>query len=109
MRSEMINIVELTEDRRQAIAKSIRTISLEELKALGERLFPTVENPWRDQFLGFLTENAGATFYHGSTHDNVQVIYCPAKDKGIWFKPGIGMGPMQAKGRGILKQIVEGR
>ena len=109
MQSEMINMDEITEARRQAIAKSIRTIDAEELKALGEQLFPTVENPWRELFFGFIAENAGNSFYHAATHDGIQVIYCPAKDKGMWFKPGIGMGPLQAKGRGILKQIVEGR
>ena len=31
------------------------------------------------------------------------------KDKGMWFLPGSGMGPMQPKGLGTLKAIVEGR
>jgi hypothetical protein len=100
---------EITKARRKAIAGSIRTIRVEELKALGERLFPLVDHPWREKFFGFITENSGATFYHATTHDHVQIIYCPAKDKGIWFTPGIGMGPMQPKGRAILKQIVDGR
>jgi len=52
---------EITKARRKAIAESIRTISVEELKALGERLFPLVENPWREKFFGFITENSGAT------------------------------------------------
>jgi len=43
---ETINMEEITEARRKAIAGSIRTISLEELKALGERLFPAVDHPW---------------------------------------------------------------
>ena len=91
------------------MAASIRTISIEELKALGERLFPFAGDPWREKFFAFLDENPGATFHHATAHDGVQVVYCPAKDKGIWFMPGIGMGPMQPKGRAILKQIVEGR
>ena len=106
---ETINMEEITKARRKAIAESIRTISVEELKALGEQLFPLMDNPWREKFLGFITENAGATFYHATTHDRVQIIYCHAKGKGMWFVPGTGMGPMQPKGLGILKQIVEGR
>jgi len=109
MEPENLNMEEITEARRNAIAESIRTISIEELKRLGERLFPFVEHPWREKFFVFLTENTGATFYHAMTHDGVQVVYCPTKDKGIWFMPGVGNGPMQAKGRAILKQIVEGR
>jgi hypothetical protein len=109
MTPENLNMEEITEARRKAIAGSIRTISAEELKALGERLFPFVGDPWRDKFFAFITDNPGATFHHATTHDHVQIIYCRAKDKGMWFMPGIGMGPMQPKGLGVLKQIVEGR
>lgn len=106
---DTVNMEEITEERRKALAASIRTISIEELKTLGERLFPFVDHPWREKFFTFLEENTGATFYHAIAHDGVQIVYCPSKDKGIWFMPGVGNGPMQAKGRAILKQIVEGR
>ena len=109
MKPENLNMEEITDARRKAIAASIRTISLEELKTLAERLFPFAGDPWREKFFEFLAENPGATFHHATTHDDIQVIYCNAKSKGIWFKPGVGMGPMQPKGLAILKQIVEGR
>ena len=109
MKPENLNMEEITEARRKAIAASIRPIDLAELKALGERLFPFVDHPWREKFFGFITENAGATFHHATTDDGVQIVYCSAKEKGIWFKPGVGNGPMQPKGLAILKQIVEGR
>jgi hypothetical protein len=109
MTPENLNMEEITEARRKAVAASIRTLSIEELKALGEQLFPFVADPWREKYFAFLDENRGATFYHATTHDGVQIVYCPTKDKGIWFKPKTGMGPMQPKGRAILKQIVEGR
>ena len=106
---DTINMEEITKARRKAIAESIRTITTEELKALGEKLFHGVDHPWREKFFAFITENSGATFHHATTHDHVQIIYCHAKDKGMWFLPGSGMGPMQPKGLGMLKQIVEGR
>lgn len=109
MTPENLNMEEITEARRKAVAASIRTIDLAELKALGERLFPFVDHPWREKFSAFITENPGATFHHATTHDQVQIIYCHTLNKGIWFRPGSGMGPMQPKGLGILKQIVEGR
>lgn len=109
MKAENLNMDEITDARRKAIAASIRTVTLEEVKALGERLFPIAADPWRERFFEFLKENSGATFHHATTHDDVQVIYCNAKGKGIWFKPGKGMGPMQPKGLASLKQIVEGR
>lgn len=109
MKPENPNMEEITEGRRKAIAASIRTISVEELKALGEQLFPLFDHPWREMYFGFITGNAGATFHHATTNDKIQIIYCPAKHKGIWFLPEVGKGPMQAKGLAILKQIVEGR
>ena len=106
---DTVNMEEITKARRKAIAESIRTISAEELKALGEQLFPFVSDPWRDKYFDFLEANPGATFHHATAHDGVQIIYCNAENKGIWFLPGTGMGPMQPKGLAILKQIVEGR
>ena len=48
---DTVNMEEITKARRKAIAESIRTISVEELKALGEQLFPFVGDPWRDKYL----------------------------------------------------------
>jgi hypothetical protein len=108
MPSENLNMDELTEERRKALAETIRTISVEELKALGEGLFPYHDHPWREKFFGFITENASATFHHATTNDRIHIIYCHAKDKGMWFLPGSGMGPLQANGLKIMKEIVEG-
>jgi hypothetical protein len=52
-------------DRRKAIAKSIRIISVEELK-LGDDVFDEPDRPRRQTFLSLLAENPGATFYHAS-------------------------------------------
>ena len=106
---EIVNLDEITEARRKSVAASIRTISLEELKALGQQLFPFAGDVWGEKFFAFLDENSGATFHHATAHDGVQFVYCNAQDKGIWFLPKKGMGPMQPRGRAILKQIVEGR
>jgi len=107
MSSENLNMDELTEARSKAVADSIHTISAEELKALGEGLFPYVEHHWRERFFNFIAENPGATFHHATTHDRIHILYCRAKEKGMWFMPGSGMGPMQPKGLAILKQIVD--
>ena len=104
---DTINMEEIDEARRKAIAKSIRIISVDELKALGEGLFTQIDHPWREKFFSFITENSGATFHHAVTHDQVQIIYCPDREKGMWFLPRSGMGPLGPKGLGILKQIVE--
>ncbi|MDD5200923.1 MAG: hypothetical protein PHC88_14095 [Terrimicrobiaceae bacterium] len=103
-----MNIDEITEARRRAIAESIHTISFEELSALGEKLFPYSDDPWRNTFFEFITQNRQATFHHATTNDEVQIIYCPAKDKGIWFVPNRGMGPLQARGLKVMNEVVLG-
>ena len=108
MEYENLNIESITEARRNALKQTLQMVGLEELKVLGETLFPTLDNPWREVFFEFLKENAASTFYRATTHDRYEIIYCPAKEKGIWFIPGSGMGPLQAKGLKIMKEIVEG-
>jgi hypothetical protein len=108
MKSENLNMEEITEARRKAIAASIRPISVEELKKLGEELFPFLDHPWREKFFGFIAENSSTVFHHATTHDHIHIIYCHAKSRGLWFLPEGGLGPMQPKGLEILKQIVEG-
>ena len=64
-------------DRRKAIAKSIRIISVEELKKLGEEIFDSPDRPWRETFLSVVTENPGGTFYHASAGEGV-MFFTPA-------------------------------
>ena len=109
MSFEKFDLESLTKERRKAIAKSIRTISTEELRKLGEETFPYADDPWRETFFRFVTENSGSTFHHAITSDGVNIIYCRSKDKGMWFLPGTGKGPLQARGRQIMKQMIEGR
>src|SRR4051812_36133168 len=109
MKSESMNMEEITEDRRKALAASIHTISTDELKTLGDELFPFLDHPWRETFFSFIRENSGATLHHAITNDHVHILYCRDLDKGMWFLPENGKGPLQAKGLAIMKQIVEGK
>ena len=108
MAFERFDLNDLDKERRKALAKSIRTISVEELKKLGGELFRYAEDPWRETFFRFIAENPGATFHHAVTNDGVNFVYCRDQDKGIWFLPGSGMGPLQATGRKIMKEIIAG-
>ena len=107
MDQENLDINALTEERRKALAASIQTVTIPELKKLGEQIFPTFDNPWRETYFGFLAENPTETFHHAKTHDGIHFVYCHAKEKGMWFLPGRGMGPLQPRGLKIIKQIVE--
>jgi hypothetical protein len=106
---DKFDLEELTKERRKAIRQSIRTVSTEELKKIGEEIFHYADDPWREAFFRFIAENPGATFHHAVTSDNVNIVYCRDKDKGMWFLPGSGMGPLQARGKQVMKEMIESR
>ena len=104
---DKFDLEELTKERRKAIRQSIRTVSTEELKKIGEEIFHYADDPWRHAFFQFIAENPGATFHHAVTSDNVNIVYCRDKDKGMWFRPGSAMGPLQARGKEVMKEMIE--
>ena len=93
-------------ERRKAVVKSIRVISVEELKKLGEEIFDSPDLPWRDAFLQLISENPGATFYHASAGEGVIFLYSRDNDKGLWYLPGSGIGPLSVGGRQIMKEAI---
>jgi hypothetical protein len=105
---EKLDLSNLDKERRKAIAKSIRTISVEELKAIGEEVFKYADDPWREAFFRFIAENPSSTFHHAITSDGVNIVYCRDRDKGMWFLPGSGLGPLQTTGRQIMKEMITG-
>src|SRR6266545_6053144 len=94
-------------ERRKIIAKSIRTISVEELKKLGEEIFDSPDRPWRQTFLQLIEENPGATFYHASAGEGVVFLYSRDNDKGLWYLRGSGLGALSVAGRQIMKEAIE--
>jgi len=107
MESEKFDLDSLNKERRAAIAKSIHTISVDELKKIGEELFPMAGDPWAELFYQFVGENRNATYHHAVTSDGVHIVYCRDRDKGLWFKPGVGKGPLQERGRTVMKEMIE--
>jgi hypothetical protein len=107
MEHENLDINNITEGRRKSIAATIKPIGVDEVKKIGEELFPFFDDPWREIFFEFLKENTGCTFHHANASDTVQILYCRDKNRGIWFMPHVGLGPLQPKGLAIMKDIVE--
>jgi hypothetical protein len=98
---------QLTESRRQSIKKTIRVMSVEELKEFANRMFKTVSDPWYDKYLTFVGENAGSKMYYAKTADRFEVIYCPDKNAGIWVFEELGKGRLRGENLELLKKIVE--
>ena len=93
-------------DRRDAIAKSIRIISVEELKKLGEEMFDSPDRPWRETFFQFIAEHPSTTFYHADAGEGVIFVYSRDGDKGLWYLTGSGLGPLSEGGRRLMKEAI---
>ena len=94
-------------ERRKAIAKSIRVMGVEQLKKLGEEIFDSPDRPWRQTFLQFIAEHPGAIFHHASVGDGVVFLYSRDGDKGLWYLRGSGIGQLSVGGRQIMKEAIE--
>ena len=103
---KFVDIETTKKERRKAIAKSIRVISPEELKKLGEEIFDDPDRPWRQTFSQLIAENLGATFYHASAGEGVIFLYIRDQDKGLWYLPGSGIGPLSEGGRQMMKEAI---
>ena len=101
------DVEDIDNERRTAIAKSIRIISSEELKRLGEEMFDDADRPWRQAFLQFVAEHPAATFHHASAGEGVIFLYNRDQDKGLWCLPKSGMGPLSVEGRQIMKEAIK--
>lgn len=109
MERENLDINSITEERRKAIEKTIEPMAVDKLKKIGDELFPFFDDPWREKYFQFIHEHLGSSFYHASTTDGIQFLYCHDQNRGIWFIPGTGLGPLQATGLSIMKHAVERR
>src|SRR5438876_4154555 len=104
---KFVDVDTISGERRKAIAKSIRPISLEELKKLGEEIFDDPGRPWRQTFLQLIEENPGGTFHHADAGEGAIFLYCRDQDKGLWYLPGSGIGQLSVGGRQIMKEAIE--
>jgi hypothetical protein len=106
---DKIDIESITAERRKSVAKSIRTISVEELKKLGDEVFHDLDDPWREVFFQFVAEHSNATIHHAISSDGVNMLYCRDEDRGIWFVRGTGKGILSPAGRQMMREGIEGR
>jgi hypothetical protein len=100
---------ELMKERRKGVCESLQTISVDELKKIAkEHEEEFVDDPWRDEFLRLIAERPQASFYRAVPDKEVVVYYCHDADFGVWVLTGCGMGPLDANGKRIMKEAIEG-
>ena len=100
---------ELWEERRKAVRESLATISVDELKKIAkEHEEEFVGDPWRDEFQRLMEEKPHASFYRAVAQEGVVVYYCRDAEFGVWVLEGGGMGPLDATGKRLMKEAIEG-
>jgi len=103
---KFVDIDKIDDDRRNSVMKSIRTISVEELKKLADEIFHSPDDPWRQTLLQLIAENPRAAFYHADAGEGVIFLYCRDIDKGLWYLSGSGMGPLSGRGLQMMKEAI---
>src|SRR5258708_40339888 len=106
---DKIDIESITKERRRSVAKSIRTISIEELKKLGDEVFHDLDDPGREVFFRFVAEHSRTIIHHAIASDGGNMLYCRDADKGIWFVRGVGEGILSPTRRRMLSEGIERR
>lgn len=100
---------ELWEERRKRVAQSLRPISVKELVVtLKQHEEEFVGDPWRDEFERLIQEQPHASFYLAIPQKDIVVYYCRDTDFGVWVMPGSGSGPLDERGKRVMKEVIEG-
>ena len=106
---DKIDIDSINEERRKSIVKSIRPVSVEEAKKIGNEVFHDADDPWRETFFQFIQDHSHAAIYHATSTDGVHFLYSREEDRGIWFLPGSGKGKLSANGRQMMNEAIKSR
>jgi hypothetical protein len=108
MKPEELDFEGIMAGRRKAVTATIQQINIDELYAMLPKLLPDASHPWHELFEQFLNENRGSVFHLAEAGEGARVIYCRAKEKGIWYIPNTGVGLLQAGALVAMKEIVDG-
>src|SRR5215470_14675300 len=103
---EKFDLDEVIEERRKTVGRSLTTKSPEELRKLTDEIFHYSDDPWRATYLHLVTKNPGTTFYHAVSSEGAVFLYSPSDDKGMWYLPGSGMGPLLDRGLRMMRDAI---
>lgn len=106
MEPENLDYGSFIESNRKAVEKSIRPMTRDEVNSLMASFFPDTSHPWSASFREFVERNATDAFYHADALDHVQIVYCRAREKGVWFIPNCALGILDGVPLKVMKEVV---
>ncbi|MEO6848184.1 MAG: hypothetical protein ABI443_11045 [Chthoniobacterales bacterium] len=108
MFDEPVDFHEMLKARKDSAAETIHEISIDDVRALVDKLFPDVSHPWHEICNKFIDEHKAERILQGETSDGVGFIYCPNVNRGIWYEfvgKARGVGIISERSLAALKEI----
>jgi len=109
MDTEPLAFAETLARRKESARRTIRDISVNELRTLVGELFPDGTHPLMEPISQFIEEHRSERALRGETSDGISFVYYPQSAKGIWYQytgklPSVGrLGPTSLK---LLAEIL---
>jgi hypothetical protein len=108
MMTEPTGFAERLAQRKESARRTLREVSTEELRALGEQLFPDSTHPFAEPFSKFIDEHASEKAVRGETSDRVSFVYYPRANRGIWYMlddKGVSVGLLGTSAANALAEL----
>jgi hypothetical protein len=109
MLTENLNVKQIIEDRRHAVTESLRPMSVSELRTLKDEIFPFIDHPWLEKFSEVVNDPSSGKIYHAMADYQINVLYCPNRNIGMWFIRKVGKGPLRPENLKMMQEIVESK
>jgi hypothetical protein len=85
MSTEPLNFAATLSGRKESARRTLRQVSIEELRALSMELFADRAHPFAEPFSQFIEEHRSETAVRGETSDGISFLYYPRSNRGIWY------------------------
>ena len=108
MQLDNLALESVMDARRKAVQTSIRQISTEELNSLVTESSSRTRHTHGARFsASSLKITLVLCSTKHSTTEHIQLVYCRARELGIWFIPGAGVGLLGTRELNAMKEIVD--
>jgi hypothetical protein len=108
MDTEPLAFAETLARRKESARRTIRDISINELRTLVGELFPDdCIHPLMEPISRFIEEHRSERALRGETSDGISFVYYPKSAKGIWYQYTGKLPSVGRLGRTSLKLLAE--
>ena len=81
-------------------------MTVAELRKIVKQLSDFEGDPSQENFVRVIEAHPEASFYRAVTQEGAIILYCPGENRGVWFLPGSGMGPLPEEAKRHMKAAI---